>query len=46
MLKTVIITDFSGLFLLGIPKHRLCEVNCDTVEVKTADGNEIEEILQ
>jgi len=45
VLKTVIITDFSGLFLLGIQKNRLCEVNHDTLEV-TADGNEIEEILQ
>lgn len=46
MLKTVTITDFSGLFVLGIPKNRLCEVNRDTVEVKTTDGNEIEERFQ
>jgi predicted ATPase len=46
VLKTVIITDFSGPFLLGIPKNRLYELSHDTVEVKTANGNEIEEIFQ
>jgi hypothetical protein len=46
VLKIVIIADFSGLFLLGILKNRLCEVNHDTVEVNTANGNEIEEIFQ